>query len=117
MTGAFGIGFTAVYQITDRPELISSGQHWIIDETQPEAERISVHAGSVIRLGETGTKLVLPWARNPKSDFRQRTNAPPVGPKGPAELALVLEQVVPTAMLFLRRIRRVELLRNSESRR
>lgn len=86
LTGAFGIGFTAVYQITDQPEVISSGQHWIIDETQPEEERIRVHRRCPVCDGETGTRFILPWARDPNSDFRQRTNATPVDGNDEAEL-------------------------------
>jgi hypothetical protein len=116
LTGAFGIGFTAVYQITDQPEIISSGQHWIIDETQPEEERIRVHARCSTCHGETGTRFILPWARDPNSDFRQRTNAPPVDGNDEVELAEVLDRVLPTAMLFLRHIRRVVLLKDSQLR-
>src|SRR6266851_3454311 len=37
-TGAFGIGFIAVYQITDRPEILSGGHHWILHEDRVEKE-------------------------------------------------------------------------------
>jgi len=116
LTGAFGIGFTAVYQITDQPEIISSGQHWILDETQSEGERIRVHHQCPVCEGEAGTRFILPWARDPNSEFRRLTNTPSVGEGAPAELAEVLERVVPTGILFLRKIRQVVLLRNSEVR-
>src|SRR4051794_15032503 len=29
-TGAFGIGFIAVYQVTDRPEIRSAGRRWVL---------------------------------------------------------------------------------------
>src|SRR5207247_11001320 len=99
------IGFTSVDQITDHPEIISSGQHWVIDETQPEADRIRVHRRCQVCEGEMGTRFILPWARDPNSEFRQRTTAPAVDDATPKELSEVLDRVVPTAMLFLSHIR------------
>ena len=45
-TGAFGICFISVHQITDRPELISADRHWILCEDRPENERIGVRLGT-----------------------------------------------------------------------
>ena len=36
-TGAFGVGFISVYQITDRPEICSAGRHWTL---RPEDQEI-----------------------------------------------------------------------------
>jgi Domain of unknown function (DUF3883) len=116
-TGAFGIGFTAVYQVTDLPELISSGQHWFIDETLAEQDRIRVHTSCEVCQGQGGTRFILPWATNPNSAFRRLTGSQAVQPEWPAEFFRVLEEVVPTATLFLRKIRRIDLLADGELRR
>src|SRR5262249_17845368 len=39
-TGAFGIGFTAVYQLCDLPEVISNGEHWVVEEMAAHDDRI-----------------------------------------------------------------------------
>ena len=35
-TGAFGVGFISVYQVTDRPEIHSAGRRWTFGPDQPE---------------------------------------------------------------------------------
>ena len=39
-TGAFGLGFISVYQVTDSPEIFSSGRHWQFVPNGQEDERI-----------------------------------------------------------------------------
>jgi hypothetical protein len=106
-TGAFGIGFTASYAVTDRPELHSARQHWRIDPA--EAAPITVLSRED---PETGTTFWLPWATNPHAPLsRYRT---------PVEwndetLDSMLRQFVdaaPGAMVFLGHLERIELSRN-----
>jgi hypothetical protein len=110
-TGAFGIGFIAVYQVADRAVLISSGRRWDIDEMQPEASRIIENPAP----DAAGTTFILPWARDPDSLFRQRTASAAIGPDDPQRLFDVLVTTLPTAMLFLRHLREVELQRDGQT--
>lgn len=98
-TGAFGIGFTSVYQITDRPELFSNGEHWILDETATETERIQrVHG-----VETNGTRFVLPWARE-QSLMRREIAQPVVTDERIAELISELREVAPELLLFLNQL-------------
>lgn len=108
--GAFGIGFTAVYQITDRPELISSRRHWVVSETNPESERIGVCDGcSRCDSNPSGTTFILPWARDEGSPLRTRLSAPAVGPDEIDELRRELVESLPTTVLFLRNLDELEV--------
>lgn len=118
-TGAFGFGFTAVYQITDHPELISVGHHWIMREDQPEDRRIRQCPGCpACRAGDLpGTRFILPWARDPNTTIRNRLGAEPVSADTPDALLQDLERTIPTAILFLRHLDRVEVRENGRLRR
>ena len=73
-TGAFGLGFISVYQITDRPELTSAGLHWTLHPELPENERIEetdVEASQ-------GTQFRFPWAMDAASEVRRRLRVQPV---------------------------------------
>lgn len=110
-TGAFGIGFIAVYQITDTPELISAGRHWIIHEDKPEVQRIEVCPGCVkCRASDLpGTRFILPWAQDSNSSMRQGLQAESVSPDAQQRFIDELEQTLPIAMLFLKRITNIEV--------
>lgn len=107
--GAFGIGFTAVYQITDHPELISAGRHWILDETQPEDRRISECPGcpECVRERLPGTRFILPWARDATSEMRRRLTVEPVDENPELTLSAELKAALSTAMLFLEKLTRI----------
>lgn len=116
-TGAFGIGFTAVYQITDSPELVSGGRHWVLQETRPETERILVCPGCARcqAAGLLGTRFILPWVKDTESEMRRALSAQAVDPSAADHLAAELTRTLPTAILFLRRLHRVEVLRNGQA--
>jgi hypothetical protein len=113
-TGAFGIGFISVYQITDRPEVIS-GRHWILDESQPGDRRIA-QCGGCERCSDqnTGTQFYLPWASEPDTVLRKRLRAEPTTAETPGIFVEELERCLPPAMLFLKKLDRVEIRRNGD---
>jgi hypothetical protein len=115
-TGAFGIGFISVYQITDYPQLVSSGRHWTIREDEVEGERIEVCSGCDMCTGAglPGTRFVLGWARNPDSPMRQRLGVEAVAADGPERMLDELLRTLPEAMLFLKSIRSVSVLRDGQ---
>jgi hypothetical protein len=113
-TGAFGIGFIAVYQITDSPEVISRGRHWILNEDRPEDQRIEVCPGctNCRRPDLPGTRFILPWAKDPESALRRALRVEAISADSPDRLIDELKSSLPTAMLFLKRLRTVEVIRD-----
>jgi hypothetical protein len=108
-TGAMGIGFTSVYQVTDRPELLSGRLHWVIDETKAQDERI---VETELDTPHAGTRFIFPWATDPSSDFRVRAAVAPAPADIDEQLLAALDAAVAPAMLFLRNLERIEVLHN-----
>jgi hypothetical protein len=118
-TGAFGIGFLAVYQITDSPELISGGRHWILRENKPENERIDVCEDGCCECKKSdlpGTRFIFPWAFDPESELRKRLRADAVPQDGPRKLLCELLSFLPSVMLFLKHLHCIEVRRNGDLR-
>ncbi len=111
-TGAFGIGFMAVYQLTDRPELLSSGEHWIIDEMAREDRRISRRPAPA---DHKGTTFRLPWARQ-LTEFRKKIRQEAVPDLTIARFFIELDEALPRAMPFLRNLHRIEIINRGQRR-
>lgn len=109
-TGAFGIGFIAVYQITDHPELFSTGRHWIFRPEEPEERRIEE---SIIE-DEGLTRFRLPWAMDPDSPVRRALRIEAVSPEDIERFTKEISEVLPDTMLFLRKLERIELCCNGK---
>jgi hypothetical protein len=108
-TGAFGVGFTSVYQITDAPELLYDDEHWILDETAQEDQRLRPCDEKCARThGGPGTTFVLPWARA-ASPLREKLEVSPVNDNTIAELETALLDDARAMALFLQHVTRVEL--------
>ena len=111
-TGAFGVGFISVYQVTDRPEIHSAGRTWILSPDSPEDKRIEEwKAPSLTK--DRGTLFRLPWAFE-ESGVRKALKAPTVDTTFIELLVDELKETLPIAILFLKKLERIELLRNGE---
>jgi hypothetical protein len=106
-TGAFGIGFLAVYQITDRPEIISGGRHWVIRPEAEPAERIEERP-----VATEDTILRLPWALDERSGVRRALRLPAVQPAQLDAYAAAFAGAIELASLFLRQLQKLEVRRN-----
>lgn len=116
-TGAFGIGFTAVLQVTDAPELISAGRHWVIDHAANESDRVVICDGCELCTSPnmSGTRFILPWA-NKTSSIREKLGVPPLAQDDWSRMADELELHLPKTILFLRAVERIELARDGVER-
>ncbi len=108
-TAAFG-GLTAVYQFTDRPELFSNGEHWIVDEMAAERDRIQ-RARSPVEVD--GTTFRLPWAVE-GSAFRDRVRQEPLTRAAIDAFIDELRAAIPAAIPFLKNLRTIEAVSGSQ---
>ena len=105
--GRFGIGFVSTYQVTDHPEIRSSGikltlypedGQWLIEEFEEP----------------NGTSFFLPWADNPNTEARLALGISHVSPAHIDQLADDFQTVLRKSLLFLRNIRKAEVRRNGK---
>jgi hypothetical protein len=116
-TGAFGIGFTAVYQVSDHPELVINGRHLILDEAAAEDRRIAICAGGCTRPHDSGgTTLILPWATS-ETLLRRELGVDALTQHDIEEFVDELHGAATQAVLFLRNVSslRVESLGRATS--
>lgn len=103
--GRFGIGFVSTYQITDHPEIHSSGIRLTL---RPELESSLVEEIA----DEGGTAFFLPWATNPESPARRALGQSHVGVEHIDNIASDIQDVLRRSLLFLRHVTKAEVRRN-----
>lgn len=108
-TGAFGLGFIAVYQVTDAPEIFSNDLHWVIRPEAPPERRIREQPAET-----EGTRFFLPWAFDAASPVRRALRMEAVAPQQLDDIARQLSAAIELAALFLKQLRVLEVCRNGE---
>ncbi|MHC5914267.1 MAG: sacsin N-terminal ATP-binding-like domain-containing protein [Nostoc sp.] len=108
--GKFGIGFTSVYLITDTPQIISSGKHWIFRPEQTASQRIEQKKIEA----SLGTTFLLPWV-NTNSFIRQKLNLVPITTQLISQFVKEVEDSLSKALLFLENLTKITLIVGDES--
>ncbi|SKB15026.1 hypothetical protein PL11201_690047 [Planktothrix sp. PCC 11201] len=103
--GRFGIGFTSVYQITDHPEIISSGKHWTF---YPEKESNSIIKQVLLEKSSPGTRFCFPWASS-DTQIRQNLEVGIISPASVAQFLKDLIEVAPKSLIFLQNLKKIEI--------
>ena len=111
-TGAFGVGFISVYQVTDSPEIQSAGRRWILRPYEEEGSRIEEFEELSIT-HHKGTVFRLPWAFE-ESRVRRELKVSPVSRDNIDSFAEEIRSALPRAILFLKKLNTIELRRNGE---
>lgn len=105
--GRFGIGFVSTYQVTDHPEIRSSGIKLTL---YPEQGQWFTEAFDEPK----GTSFFLPWANDANSKTRLALGLSHVSPTHIDQLANDFCLVLRQSLLFLRHVRKAEVRRNGK---
>ncbi len=105
--GRFGIGFVSTYQVTDHPEIRSSGIKLAL---YPERGQWFIEAFEE----PNGTSFFLPWANDPNSEARLALGVSHVSPAHIDQLSGDFQTVLRMSLLFLRHVRKAEVRRNGQ---
>ncbi len=105
--GRFGIGFVSTYQVTDHPEVRSSGIKLTL---LPELGKWYIDAFEQ----SEGTTFFLPWASDPNTRARLALGVSHVSAAHIDQLAEDFQKVLRKSLLFLRHVRTAEVRRNGE---
>jgi hypothetical protein len=105
--GRFGIGFVSTYQITDHPEIRSSGIKLTL---RPELGQWYIEPYEE----SFGTSFSLPWADNPETEARLALGVSHVSASHIDQLAEDFCDVLRKSLLFLRNVRKAEVRRNGQ---
>ena len=110
-TGAFGVGFISVYQVTDRPQIYSAGQHWTLrpEEELKQIEICDLPCDHPSFTKDNGTKFYLPWAID-NSELRDKLKSPPITNEYIESFIEELKVSLPQAILFLKSLKEITLL-------
>ena len=105
--GRFGIGFVSTYQVTDHPEIRSSGIKLTL---RPEVGQWDIE----LHEENDGTSFFLPWAVDPESEARLALGVSHVSTSHIDQLAEDFCGVLRKSLLFLRYVRTAEVRRNGK---